>query len=1054
MSEVSRLPHIPAAELERMLFGQGRTVLRVEVRRPGDASWVNLSSVAGGDWVTSVQDDPGALGAGYQVDQPVGRFQIHLLAHADGRSTAPGIADEPLNRTASDTFAPLVYPGAFVRVYAGNAAGAGSPTMRLWLEGRVDDVEWPGDDVIAHVSTPDGELEERTWVRDEGEERGAEYPGVPLKDEIGALLQRYAPGVSLRVLPDADFPEYADLGVGPYATSRRALGPFLREWAQRMGADVRYLWSEADGAYRYTLYLPPRSRTTPHLSLGADQIDTVPALRVSREFVRNDFEIEYPDANTGKRETLTRYNTPSALQFGESYMFLGEGDESPVNTAAAAMRLLEYAEHDLADPPTTKRIRIPFCPWITLHDVIEVDADDVRFDYQTLWSVTAVRHHVVGEEGYTELDLRGGSPVGMFMGWHTRPRGRSDLVIEFGLVDFREIAPPSGNMANRAWGWTRPGRQVAGVWFGWRRYPLPWADDYWADVADRVMPLPDGQDYVEVPSELLPDASQVGALQVEPRIRRGRDLAVHSEEVIRRVKVEAVPADLSVDLRAEAEGPFVDLSLLTEQKAGAKVYPATAQFFEDGEAGALIATAELKADGVVTKAEVPALGSRPAPTSGSRTWAVVVTDVAGNVYRDKVEVSAQGQPRFSGVDTRLSPVNLRAVDLYGAILDPLRGVGGTLEWWFPRIDTAAGVVVPADPSGQPHGSRLVSSEEMADGVHNFDPTDPAAFSGIPTTGAETLTLFLRYTASDGRTTGAQPFAVKGSLGHLIDLTGKWRAGSIDTALALSEEFRWMAFASEADLAGTTPEDWKTNLAWDNAQKRAFRYNESTKQWDPTTVTMSHGIIPILQAGVVTTTVLAAEAVTATILAGNAVLARHLSSITMESGKWIRSTVYEEGETGWIINADGTAEFNEVTVRGTVYAQDGEFGGEVSAQYFTGSSAVFTMARHVHDIPRVTIRNGPPSRGGGEIMLHRALGASGLLLRNDGLQSFSGGIHLYDDTRVHGNLEVDGTITGTVPASQVSGRVSAASHATEASRLTEGSWETINVGGTSYTVWAR
>lgn len=48
------------------------------------------------------------------------------------------------------------------------------------------------------------------------------------------------------------------------------------------------------------------------------------------------------------------------------------------------------------------------------------------------------------------------------------------------------------------------------------------------------------------------------------------------------------------------------------------------------------------------------------------------------------------------------------------------------------------------------------------------------------------------------------------------------------------------------------------------------------------------------------------------------------------GQYIRSYTYTPGEAGWNIDKNGDAEFNNVTVRGTVYATDGEFKGTVYA----------------------------------------------------------------------------------------------------------------------------
>ena len=53
------------------------------------------------------------------------------------------------------------------------------------------------------------------------------------------------------------------------------------------------------------------------------------------------------------------------------------------------------------------------------------------------------------------------------------------------------------------------------------------------------------------------------------------------------------------------------------------------------------------------------------------------------------------------------------------------------------------------------------------------------------------------------------------------------------------------------------------------------------------------------------------------------------------GNYIQSNNYVTGSVGWHINKNGNSEFNNVTVRGTVYASDGEFTGKVRAKSFIG-----------------------------------------------------------------------------------------------------------------------
>ncbi|EPX8500523.1 phage tail tip fiber protein [Escherichia coli] len=60
--------------------------------------------------------------------------------------------------------------------------------------------------------------------------------------------------------------------------------------------------------------------------------------------------------------------------------------------------------------------------------------------------------------------------------------------------------------------------------------------------------------------------------------------------------------------------------------------------------------------------------------------------------------------------------------------------------------------------------------------------------------------------------------------------------------------------------------------------------------------------------------------------------------TAKIAQQIQSTNYASGSAGWMINKNGGAEFNNVTVRGTVYANSGKFKGSLEATSFVGDVA--------------------------------------------------------------------------------------------------------------------
>lgn len=76
------------------------------------------------------------------------------------------------------------------------------------------------------------------------------------------------------------------------------------------------------------------------------------------------------------------------------------------------------------------------------------------------------------------------------------------------------------------------------------------------------------------------------------------------------------------------------------------------------------------------------------------------------------------------------------------------------------------------------------------------------------------------------------------------------------------------------------------------------------------------------------------------LQANSVTATQLAAMNIGVGKWIASTSYNAGVSGWIIAADGTAEFNNVTVRGTLVSGGGAVVADVNGvQIASGTSGV-------------------------------------------------------------------------------------------------------------------
>ena len=72
--------------------------------------------------------------------------------------------------------------------------------------------------------------------------------------------------------------------------------------------------------------------------------------------------------------------------------------------------------------------------------------------------------------------------------------------------------------------------------------------------------------------------------------------------------------------------------------------------------------------------------------------------------------------------------------------------------------------------------------------------------------------------------------------------------------------------------------------------------------------------------------------------------------TAKIAQRIQSTNYASGSAGWRIDKNGSAEFNNVTVRGAVYANSGKFKGSLEATSFVGDVASTNF------IPRASFPN--------------------------------------------------------------------------------------------------
>lgn len=142
------------------------------------------------------------------------------------------------------------------------------------------------------------------------------------------------------------------------------------------------------------------------------------------------------------------------------------------------------------------------------------------------------------------------------------------------------------------------------------------------------------------------------------------------------------------------------------------------------------------------------------------------------------------------------------------------------------------------------------------------------------------------------------------------------------------------------------------------------------------------------------------------------------------GNYIQSNNYVSGSSGWHINKDGNAQFNNVTVRGTVYATNGEFKGAVYATNgkFTGT---VEATNFVGDVANMGVGSGKDLSSNAGTITHNFTyydSSNGLLAKNVYLSVYvastvNAGGEINVDFIVGGRKKTVSAVTGPTSGSQ-------------------------------------
>lgn len=205
-----------------------------------------------------------------------------------------------------------------------------------------------------------------------------------------------------------------------------------------------------------------------------------------------------------------------------------------------------------------------------------------------------------------------------------------------------------------------------------------------------------------------------------------------------------------------------------------------------------------------------------------------------------------------------------------------------------------------------------SSESTLTFTSTTDSTIPSNVGGL-TMSAGLRTVVLSWTdvvdADVINGNGTYEVQLATNSGFSSGLRTARKSGTVHSWGDLSPNTTYYARVRAVDSSGNTSASWSSTVSATTGQA-------GTQDIAADAITAN-----LIQADAITASKIDAGAVTTSKLAADSVTAAKLASIVMEVGKYIQSTTYSSGVSGWRINASGSAEFANIIARGTIISDN-------------------------------------------------------------------------------------------------------------------------------------
>ncbi len=406
----------------------------------GTGAMVDLSTLVGANWIKTVKWSE-------TMDDRCGKFTITLMRERYSQSLAPMVQNSQLN-TLTGSYLPALAVGRKIEIDTAVIALDAAVQSTDWVisfqgaidtidPGKVDfEIEIDGRDLGGAVAD---RVAEATIVCNAGANLELE---TSMQDDVvngcytppGGTLDATAPTLFTPTSPSWVLSTQYGVNVGEGCLDK------LSQLAEQIGWDVRFLWDNGTGAFRLTLWQPPRTAPAVNESFEPGQIWGVQQLESDRSWVRNVVSVMYgqtspPGGVVGGGAYLDPFSpivvtSPTSItKYGRRFCQIGLAATSNILDSTHATDLANAVLSDLEDPLLVAQVQMPFRPEVMLGDYYTFNAPTPWWDQAQSLGVTGIAHEFdlpadKGDQAKTQtiLTVRG-YPGGSVGDWHQAMAG-------------------------------------------------------------------------------------------------------------------------------------------------------------------------------------------------------------------------------------------------------------------------------------------------------------------------------------------------------------------------------------------------------------------------------------------------------------------------------------------------------------------------------------------------------------------------------------------------------------------------------------------------------